>query len=120
MLPPHSGWVSVERFDYRNTFPLLINAEEQTRQAVSAAVAVAGKQHVVTNAEPVRRTLPRCWRTFRVVTFLIGNGGGNSACMIHNPNYDFNDEIIPVGPSYWVKLAQSLLTACRRLPYCMQ
>ena len=30
---------------------------------------------------------------------------------LHNPNYDFNDEIIPVGASYWVKLAQSLLPA---------
>ncbi|HEX6259450.1 MAG TPA: hypothetical protein VFZ51_02265 [Woeseiaceae bacterium] len=42
---------------------------------------------------------------------LIGNGGGNSACMIHNPNCDFNDEITPVGAGDWVKLAESLLPA---------
>ncbi|MND07309.1 Peptidase family M20/M25/M40 [compost metagenome] len=41
---------------------------------------------------------------------LIGNGGGESACMIHNPRYDFNDEIIPLGAAYWVNLAESLLT----------
>jgi hippurate hydrolase len=42
---------------------------------------------------------------------LIGDGGGNSACMIHNPNCDFNDENDPVGAGYWVKLAESLLPA---------
>jgi hippurate hydrolase len=37
-------------------------------------------------------------------------GNGNSA-NLHHPAYDFNDEIIPLGVSYWVKLAESALPA---------
>ena len=40
----------------------------------------------------------------------IGNGGPHSTgAMLHNPNYDFNDRILPVGASYWVELAESRL-----------
>jgi hippurate hydrolase len=31
--------------------------------------------------------------------------------MVHNPNYDFNDEILPIGASYWVKLVEQELAA---------
>jgi len=37
----------------------------------------------------------------------MGHGGG--PCMLHNPSYDFNDELIPLGATYWVKLAQEWL-----------
>ena len=37
----------------------------------------------------------------------IGHGGG--PCMLHNPSYDFNDELIPLGATYWVRLAQQWL-----------
>jgi amidohydrolase len=35
----------------------------------------------------------------------MGHGGG--PCMLHNPSYDFNDELIPLGATYWVRLAQA-------------
>jgi metal-dependent amidase/aminoacylase/carboxypeptidase family protein len=49
--------------------------------------------------------------------FLIGNGDGShrisghgaGPCMLHNPSYDFNDELIPVGGSMWVRLAEAWL-----------
>jgi hippurate hydrolase len=37
----------------------------------------------------------------------IGHGGG--PCMLHNPSYDFNDALIPLGASYWVRLAEAWL-----------
>jgi amidohydrolase len=37
----------------------------------------------------------------------IGHGGG--PCTIHNPSYDFNDELIPLGATYWVRLAEEWL-----------
>lgn len=37
----------------------------------------------------------------------MGHGGG--PCMLHNPSYDFNDDLIPLGATYWVKLAQEWL-----------
>jgi amidohydrolase len=35
----------------------------------------------------------------------MGHGGG--PCMLHNPSYDFNDELIPLGATYWVRLAEA-------------
>jgi amidohydrolase len=37
----------------------------------------------------------------------MGHGGG--PCMLHNPSYDFNDELIPLGATYWVRLAEAWL-----------
>ena len=37
----------------------------------------------------------------------MGHGGG--PCMLHNPSYDFNDDLIPLGATYWVKLAEEWL-----------
>jgi hippurate hydrolase len=38
----------------------------------------------------------------------MGHGGG--PCMLHNPSYDFNDDLIPLGATYWVRLAEAFLT----------
>ena len=35
----------------------------------------------------------------------MGHGGG--PCMLHNPSYDFNDDLIPLGGTYWVQLAEA-------------
>ncbi|MBV8380017.1 MAG: amidohydrolase [Paucibacter sp.] len=53
--------------------------------------------------------------------FLIGNGDGThregghgmGPCMLHNPSYDFNDELIPLGGSMWVRLAEAWLAQPR-------
>jgi len=42
---------------------------------------------------------------------FIGNGSGEGGCMLHNPHYDFNDQILPLGASYWTKLVQHTLAA---------
>ena len=39
----------------------------------------------------------------------LGNGPGTGGCTLHNPHYDFNDDIVPWGISYWVKLVESAL-----------
>jgi len=39
----------------------------------------------------------------------LGNGPGTSGCTLHNPHYDFNDEILKFGISYWVRLVENAL-----------
>ena len=39
----------------------------------------------------------------------MGHGGG--PCMLHNPSYDFNDSLIPLGATYWVRLAEAWLAS---------
>jgi len=42
----------------------------------------------------------------------LGNGDeGHGGCMIHNPGYDFNDEALPIGASYWARLVEQYLVA---------
>ena len=38
-------------------------------------------------------------------------GHGEGPCMLHNPSYDFNDALIPLGATYWVRLAEAWLAA---------
>jgi amidohydrolase len=53
--------------------------------------------------------------------FLIGNGDGShrdgghgmGPCMLHNPSYDFNDDLIPLGATLWVRIAEQWLAAAR-------
>jgi len=53
--------------------------------------------------------------------FLIGNGDGShregghgmGPCMLHNPSYDFNDELIPLGATLWVNMAEKWLNTPR-------
>ena len=39
----------------------------------------------------------------------MGQGGGPSGCMLHNPTYDFQDEALAIGASYWALLAETAL-----------
>ena len=40
---------------------------------------------------------------------MLGGGRGKDDAMVHHPRYDFNDEILPVGASYWATLTEQLL-----------
>ena len=40
----------------------------------------------------------------------LGNGLAEGGCMLHNPRYDFNDAVLTLGASYWVRLAEALLS----------
>ena len=39
----------------------------------------------------------------------LGNGPGEGGCLLHNPNYDFNDEALPIGASFFARLAERFL-----------
>ena len=40
---------------------------------------------------------------------VYGNGPGEGGCTLHNPHYDFSDDVLPIGASYWAKLTESVL-----------
>jgi hippurate hydrolase len=39
----------------------------------------------------------------------LGNGSGSDGRALHNPHYDFNDEILAIGVSYWIRLIETAL-----------
>ncbi|MGZ8136409.1 MAG: M20 aminoacylase family protein [Methylococcaceae bacterium] len=92
-------------------YPVTFNAEAETAIALKAAIAVAGETCVDQNPVPsmgsedfafMLQEKPGCY-------IWIGNGSSENSCLLHNPHYDFNDEILPVGAAYWVKLVETVL-----------
>ena len=99
---------------YLRVFPPTINAENETQNAVRAAIATVGEQRTDANTEAMSisedfanmlKHMPGCY-------IFIGNGEeSEGGCMLHNPHYDFNDDILETGCQYWIELVQQEL-AC--------
>ncbi|MGX4644383.1 M20 aminoacylase family protein [Massilia sp. SYSU DXS3249] len=108
-------------FGFKRNYPPLINHPEQTAFAVEAMQAVVGAANVNTAVEPTMgaedfafmlQAKPGCY-------VFIGNGDGDhragghglGPCQLHNGSYDFNDQLLPIGASYWVRLVETSLPA---------
>jgi hippurate hydrolase len=79
--------------------------------AARVAAGLVGDARVDAAAEPVLGSEDFAYMLERKpgCYVFIGNGAGEGSCMIHNPGYDFNDEILAIGASYWVRLAEAFL-----------
>jgi amidohydrolase len=113
-----SAFGSSCEFTFKRNYPPTINHARETAFARRVLADLAGAEHVrefepTMGAEDFSFFLlqkPGCY-------FVIGNGdGGHRAaghgggpCLLHNPSYDFNDELIPVGAAMWVRLAREWL-----------
>ena len=99
-------------FDFETVFPATVNHPAQTSVAIQVAEQVFGRGKVNGNCD--RFTISEDFANMLDVRpgcyGLIGNGGEEgSGCALHNPQYDFNDEILVEGVKYWVKLAETVL-----------
>ena len=96
--------------DWRPGYCVLVNSVAETDFARQVALDVVGPERVtlhgpaLTGSEDFAFMLEKIPGSY----LLIGNGDGDSAgaCMVHNPGYDFNDDNIATGASYWVALVQ--------------
>jgi hippurate hydrolase len=91
-------------------YPVTYNHEEETGFAAGVAMTVAGEPNVNTETPPVMGGEDFSYMLEARPGAFIFIGNGDTA-NLHNPAYDFNDEVIPHGVSYWVKLAESSLAA---------
>jgi hippurate hydrolase len=100
--------------DWRSGYAVLVNDAEQTARALAVArrhfpaEQVNPQGPMLTASEDfafMLERVPGCY-------LFIGNGQGDEAgaCMVHNPAYDFNDDNIGTGASYWVALVHELLS----------
>ncbi len=104
---------------FHRNYPPTINHEKETAFAAGVMRDVVGEANTLTDIEPTMgaedfafmlQVRPGCY-------VFIGNGDGAhretghgmGPCMLHNPSYDFNDELIPIGATYWVRLAEKFL-----------
>lgn len=105
----HGATVTLE---YTHEFVVLKNSDKHIELAAAAARRVAGDDMVDDRCLPcscsedfaqMLKVKPGCY-------VLIGNGtDGNAGQPLHNPNYDFNDDVIAIGAGYWTELTESVL-----------
>jgi hippurate hydrolase len=106
-------------FGFRRNYPPLVNHPAQTAFAIEAMKAVVGSDKVDADVEPTMgaedfaymlQAKPGCY-------VFIGNGEGDhraaghglGPCQLHNASYDFNDQLLPIGASFWVRLVEMSL-----------
>ena len=104
---------------FKRNYPPVINHEQETQFAIGVMRDLVGTDNVNVRIDPTMgaedfafmlQEKPGCY-------VFLGNGDGDhrstghgmGPCHLHNPSYDFNDALIPVGVNYWVALAQKFL-----------
>ena len=95
-------------FDYRDGYPATHNNQEQADFCQSVMEDLVGEENVTTELNPSMGAEDFSYMLQQKAGAYIMVGNGDSADL-HNPYYNFNDEALPVGSSYWVKLVQSAL-----------
>ncbi|ALK10064.1 M20 aminoacylase family protein [Blastochloris viridis] len=99
------------RTDYRRDYPVLRNHPRETEYAVAVAREVAGPDQVAANFTPVMWGEDFAFMLERRPGALIFAGNGEHSAGLHHPAYDFNDQLIPAGASYWVRLVETRMPA---------
>jgi len=114
-----AGFGAEVDFTFRRNYPPLVNHAKETRFAVEVMKALVGEDRVNDKVEPTMgaedfafflQEKPGCY-------IFIGNGDGDhrdgghglGPCVLHNGSYDFNDQLLPIGASFWVKLVEASL-----------
>jgi hippurate hydrolase len=97
------------KFDHR--YPPTVNSLAEAEFCREVAAEVLGRERVLSDIQPsmgaedfayMLREKPGCY-------VWLGNGPGTGGCTLHNPHYDFNDDVLVHGISYWVRLVQRAL-----------
>jgi amidohydrolase len=108
---------------FLRNYPPTINHEKETAFAVDIMKELVGEKHVNPRIDPTMgaedfafmlQEKPGCY-------VFIGNGDGDhrsqghglGPCQLHNPSYDFNDQLLPLGSTYWVRLVERYLESTK-------
>jgi len=96
---------------YERRYPPTINSEAETARAQAAAAKVVGSENVIRDPVPSMGSEDFAFmlQAKPGAYVWLGNGPQAGGCGLHNPHYDFNDAILPLGASYWVQLVETML-----------
>lgn len=99
--------------DYRHGYPGVVNTPAETAAAVAAAASLVDEAQVHTDVPPAMGSEDFAFMLQKRPGAYIGIGAGEGPNdpPIHNPYYDFNDAILPLGAAYWVALVKQQLPA---------
>lgn len=97
--------------DYQRSYPPTINSQAEAHFAAEVAASFVGEERMLRDVEPVMggedfafmlEELPGAY-------LFIGNGSNADGRILHSPHYDFNDEALPFGAEFWVRLVEAAL-----------
>jgi amidohydrolase len=96
---------------YWRRYPPTINTPDESATAAEVMRQIVGAAKVHTDLPPTMGAEDFAFMLQKKpgAYAWIGNGPGSGGCILHNPHYDFNDEILPLGASYWVRLVEHIL-----------
>jgi hippurate hydrolase len=96
---------------YERRYPATINSEAETEIAAEVLADLVGAANVRRDQLPSMGSEDFAFMLQQKpgAYIWIGNGPAAGNAMLHNPNYDFNDEILPLGASYWARLVEHVL-----------
>jgi len=97
-------------FNYQRLYPVTRNHGQQTAFAVGVARDIVGENNVEDATPPIMGGEDFSFMLEARPGAFIFVGQGDTAG-VHHPEYDFNDEIIPIGCSYWVRLVETAMPA---------
>jgi amidohydrolase len=97
---------------YERRYPPTVNTAAEAELCAKVAESLVGADRVARDKKPAMGSEDFAWmlRERPGAYMWIGNGtGSRGGCMVHNPGYDFNDAVLPIGAAYWVRLAETAL-----------
>jgi hippurate hydrolase len=97
--------------EYSRGYPATVNSERESVFAQRVGERLFGKANVITDHDPVMGGEDFSYMLLERpgAYVFLGQGGGPHNCFLHNPNYDFNDEVIPLGAGYLAALVEEAL-----------
>jgi hippurate hydrolase len=105
--------------EFRWNYPPTVNHPAETEFAATVMDAIVGPDNVLRGVEPTMSSEDFAFmlKARPGAYVFIGNGDGThrstghglGPCTLHNASYDFNDDLIPLGATYWIRLAEAYL-----------
>ena len=99
--------------EYTRGYPATVNTPRESQFAAQVGERVFGPGNVITDFDPVMggEDFSYMLQEKPGAYVFLGQGGGPNSCFLHNPGYDFNDEVIPLGAGYLAALVEEALPA---------
>ena len=97
--------------EFTRGYPATVNSPRESQFAAQVGERVFGAANVITDFNPVMggEDFSYMLQEKPGAYVFLGQGGGPSSCFLHNPGYDFNDEVIPLGAGYLAALVEEAL-----------
>jgi len=106
-----AGLGATARLEYIRGYPATVNAAQKADFAAAVGERIFGRDNVVREFDPSMggEDFAYMLQARPGAYILLGQGDGAGDCCLHSSNYDFNDEVIPLGAGYLAALAEAAL-----------